>query len=173
MRAIEYLNEQKCRYEMVHHKPVYTAEQLARTKSIPSRQVAKSVTVEADGRFYLCVLPADRKIDFITLRKRLKVKQAALATEAQMAGLFEDCQVGAMAPIGNVYNLPTLMDKTLTKDKEITFLAGTHETSIRMSTEEYIRLVRPTILKFSYSVWPRRIVDPFYFDPFVDIPFGM
>jgi Ala-tRNA(Pro) deacylase len=173
MNVVEYLNEQKCKYEMVHHKPAYTAEQLARVENVPRRQVAKPVVVEADGRFLLCVLPADRKIDFMALQKHLKVKQVRLADESQMARLFEDSQVGAEAPFGNIYNLPTLIDKTLTKDKEITFLAGTHETSIRMPVEEYLRLVRPTVLKFSYSPWPRTILDPFYFDPYVDIPFGM
>lgn len=173
MNVVDFLNEQKCRYEMVHHKPAYTAEQLARVENVPSRQVAKPVVVEADGIFYLCVLPADRKIDFMALQKHLKVKQVRLADEIQMARLFENSEIGAEVPFGNLYNLPTLMDKTLTKDKEITFLAGSHETSIHISMEDYQRLARPTVLKFSYRAWPRSTLDPFYFDPYVDAPFGM
>lgn len=173
MNVVDYLNEQKCRYEMVHHKPAYTAEQLARVENVPKRQVAKPVVVEADGIFYLCVLPADRKIDFMALQKHLKVKQVRLADETQMARLFENSEIGAEVPFGNLYNLPTLMDKALIKDKEITFLAGSHETSIHLSMEDYQRLARPTVLKFSYPAWPRSMLDPFYFDPYADAFFGL
>lgn len=173
MNIVEFLNHQDCRYELLHHKPAYTAEQLARIEKIPSRQVAKPVVVEADGRFYLCVLPADRKIDFVSLQKYLKVKQVRLADENQMAQLFADSEIGAEAPFGNLYNLPTLMDKTLAKDKEITFLAGSHETSIHMTMDEYERLARPMILKFSYPAETQKMLDPYYFDPYVDIPYGM
>lgn len=173
MSLAEFLKNQNGRFELIHHKPAYTAEQLARIENIPSRQVAKPVVVEADGRFYLCVLPADRKIDFVSLQKHLKVKEVRLADEKQMAELFADSEIGAEAPFGNLYNLQTLMDKSLAKDKEITFLAGSHETSIHMSMDEYERLARPMILKFSYSSDAGRILDPYYFDPYVDIPYGM
>jgi len=172
VNVIDFLNAQNCRYELIHHKPAYTAEQLARVEQIPKRQVAKCVVVEADGRFYLCVLPADRKIDFLALQKHLKVRQVRLADEKQMAGLFADSQVGAEAPFGNLYDLPTLMDKTLARDKEITFPAGSHETSIHMTMDEYQRLARPMVFKFSYSAEMKAMLDP-YFDPYVDPPFGM
>ena len=173
MTVLEYLNQQRCRYEITHHKPAYTAEQLARLEKVPSRQVAKSVVIEADGRFYLCVLPADRKIDFASLQRHLKTDSVRLADERQMQKLFADAEIGAEAPFGNLYELPTLMDKSLQKDKEIVFLADSHETSVHLSMKEYKRLAKPVILKFSYPAQLRQVLDPFYFDPYTDNPLGI
>ncbi len=168
MNVIEYLNQQKTKYELVKHKPAYTAEQLSRVEKLPAPQIAKTVVIEADGRFYLCVLPADRKIDFLALQKHLNANQVRLADEEQMALLFLDAEVGAEAPFGNLYHLPTLLDKSLTKDKEISFLAGQHDVSIHLKMEDYLRLVQPTILKFSYPAQAERFLDPYFFDPYFD-----
>ncbi|MEJ5259103.1 MAG: YbaK/EbsC family protein [Anaerohalosphaeraceae bacterium] len=168
MKVIDYLNQQQAKYEMVRHKPAYTAEQLSRVEGLPATQVAKTVVVEADGRFYLCVLPADRKIDFAALQKHLHVQQVRLADEDQMALLFLDAEVGAEAPFGNLYHLPTLMDKSLMNGQEISFLAGKHDVSVHLKIDEYVRLVQPTILKFSYPADRERLLDPYFFDPYRD-----
>lgn len=168
MNVIDYLNQQQARYELVRHKPAYTAEQLSRVEKVPAPQVAKTVVVEADGRFFLCVLPADRKIDFLALQKHLNANQVRLADEEQMALLFLDAEVGAEAPFGNLYHLPMLLDKSLLRDKEISFPAGKHDVSIRMKMEDYLRLTEPTILKFSYPAQAERLLDPYFFDPYLD-----
>ncbi|HOT72833.1 MAG TPA: YbaK/EbsC family protein [Anaerohalosphaeraceae bacterium] len=171
MNLTEYLDTEQILYELVPHKPAYTAEQLARVENLPAPQIAKTVVVEADGRFFLCVLPADRKLDFLALQKHLKANQVRLVDEDQMALLFLDAEVGAEPPFGNLYNLPTLLDKSLAKNKEISFLAGTHNASIHMQIEDYLRLVQPTILKFSYPAQTERDLDPYFFDPFSNNPF--
>ncbi|HOQ05327.1 MAG TPA: YbaK/EbsC family protein [Anaerohalosphaeraceae bacterium] len=168
MNVIDYLNEQQTKYEVVQHKPAYTAEQLSRVEHLPAPQVAKTVVVEADGRFYLCVLPADRKIDFFALQKHLNANQVRLADEDQMALLFLDAEVGAEVPFGHLYNLPTLLDKALLRDKEISFLAGRHDVSVHMKMEDYLRLARPSVLKFSYPAQAERFLDPYFFDPYLD-----
>jgi prolyl-tRNA editing enzyme YbaK/EbsC (Cys-tRNA(Pro) deacylase) len=44
------------------------------------------------------------------------------------------------------------MDTSLEKDDHITFQAGTHEKAIRMSMDDYRKLVEPKVLNFSYRV---------------------
>ncbi len=170
MTLLEYLNAQHCDYKVTEHKPVYTAQQLAATEHISGRQVAKPVVVRADGRFYVCVLPADRKIDLYALQKHLKAKNVLLANEHEMEHLFADTELGAEPPLGNLYNLPTLMDKSLTKDKQIVFLAGSHEQSIWISMSQYRKLANPVIASFSYPASFDEIesmpFDPFFYDPY-------
>jgi len=127
MSVQEYLQQHHCGYRVTEHKPVFTAEQLAVVEHVSPRQVAKPVVVRCDGQYYLCVLPADRKIDFYAIGHHLKVKNVDLASEQEMKTLFTDSELGAEPPFGNLYNLPTLMDKTLAKDKEIVFQAGSHK----------------------------------------------
>ena len=170
MTLYEYLNEQHCAYKVTEHEPVYTAEQLATVEHVPGRKVAKPVTVWADGRFYVCVLPADRKIDLYALQKHLNAKNVRLASEPEMETLFADTELGAEPPFGNLYNLPTLMDKKLAKDREIVFQAGTHQRAVWMSMKQYKKLANPTICAFSYPASFDEIeslpFDPFFYDPY-------
>jgi Ala-tRNA(Pro) deacylase len=66
--------------------------------------------------------------------------------------LFDDCELGAEPPFGNLYDLPTIMDKALEADDHITFQAGTHEKAIRMGMDAYRKLATPRVLEFSYRV---------------------
>ncbi|MBN2512345.1 MAG: YbaK/EbsC family protein [Sedimentisphaerales bacterium] len=172
MSVLEYLNIHRSPYRVTEHKPVYSARQLARIEHVSPRQVAKPVVIEADEKLYLCVLPADRIVDLYALQHHLKAKEVKLADEQQLKAVFRDTELGAEAPLGQPYDLPVLLDKSLTKDKEVVFLAGSHRKSIWMDMEEYIRLTEPEILSFSLpdewppaSDWPG--LNPFWPDGFI------
>jgi Ala-tRNA(Pro) deacylase len=100
----------------------------------------------------MCVLSACYKIDFAALKKQLGAKSVELADEQEIGKIFEDCELGAEPPFGNLYDLPVVMDKALEKDDHITFQAGTHDKAIRMSMEDYRKLVKPKVLEFSYHM---------------------
>lgn len=172
MTVMDYLNNQGCTFRVTEHTPTFTAEQLAEAEHVPPRQVAKPVVVRTEhGGYYLCVLPADRKISLYALEQLLDQGTVQLATEEELRCLFDDAQVGAEPPLGELYHLPTLMDRTLNKDKEIVFQAGTHEKAIWMPMAEYKRLVNPRVLKFTYPAALDEIesmpLDPFFYDPFM------
>ena len=170
MTVMEYLKKQHCTYRVTEHKPAYTAEQLATAEHVSSKQVAKPVVIRADGHYYLCVLPANRKIELYAVQKHLKAKNVRLASEYEMEYLFGDSELGAEAPIGPMYDMPTLMDKKLAKDKEIVFQAGTHDQAVWMSMREYRQLAKPDVFSFSYPEAYDEIesmpFDPFYYDPY-------
>ena len=74
-----------------------------------------------------------------------------LASETEFKYLFPDCEIGAMPPFGNLYNMDVLVAEVLTEDKQIVFNAGTHTELIKMSYEDFDRLVQPKVLKFSWK----------------------
>lgn len=150
MGVTEFLDQKGVKYEIREHRPVFTAQQMASEEHAAGITVAKPVIVKADGKYYMCVLPACYKIDLDALRNQLGAKELDLADEKEMAKLFPDCALGAEPPFGNLYDLPTIMDKTLESDERILFQASTHEKAIRMGRADYQKLVQPKVLKFSY-----------------------
>jgi Ala-tRNA(Pro) deacylase len=72
-----------------------------------------------------------------------------LATEEELAQLFPDCEVGAMPPLGTLYGLPVYVDRSLIRDEEILFEAGTHSEAIRMRYWDFAALVFPTVAEFN------------------------
>ena len=152
MRVIEFLDKSAVRYEVTEHPPAFTAQQMAAAAHEPGQYVAKPVVVKADGEYMMCVLPACYKIDMGALKSQLGVKSVELAKEKEIGKIFDDCELGAEPPFGNLYDLRTIMDKTLENDDYITFQAGTHEKAIRISMDDYQKLVEPQVLEFSYHV---------------------
>lgn len=150
MRVIDFLDKSGVSYEVTEHHPTFTAQRLAAQEHEPGKYVAKAVIVNADEKTIMCVLSACYKVDLEALKSQLGAKSVELAEEKEIGKLFPDCSLGAQPPFGNLYDLPTVMDKGLEKDDHIVFQGGTHEKAIRMSMADYQKLVSPKILEFSY-----------------------
>jgi len=71
---------------------------------------------------------------------------ARLATEEELGRVFPDCELGAMPPFGNLYQMKVLMDATLLADEKIAFNAGTHRDVVHMLVEDFCRMVKPEIV---------------------------
>ena len=151
-RLQSYLDANRVPYEVVAHARAYTAHDVAQTLEVPGNLVAKVVIVKADSYFVMSVLPATWRVDLNRLRDVLEAGDVRLATEAEIASLFPDCQVGAMPPFGNLYGLEVYVADGLTEDDEIAFNAGSFTELVRMSYGDFERLVQPTVLRFAVGV---------------------
>lgn len=147
-RLIDFLKQNKVRYEVLHHPEAFTAQELAAIEHVKGRNHAKVVMVKADGDKMMAVLPADRRLD-LTKFKKATGRRAALATEADFKDLFPDCAVGTMPPFGSLYDVPTYVDESLAGDEFIVFEAGTHQDAIKMAYGDYTRLAKPTVAEFA------------------------
>ncbi|KPK74370.1 MAG: hypothetical protein AMJ79_14340 [Phycisphaerae bacterium SM23_30] len=152
MQVTEYLDKNKIKYQVCSHRPTFTAQHMAAEEHVPGMDVAKPVLVQADGKYYMCVLPACCKVDLDKLRTQLDAGDVHLATEKEMAKIFPDCELGAEPPFGSMFNLETLMDKSLGADGYIVCQAGSHEQAVRLDLEDYKKLTQPRILEFCYHL---------------------
>ena len=149
-RLKEFLDSRKIKYMVIQHSPAYTSLEIAAMAKIPGKEIAKTVIVTADGRKAMVVVPASHMVDFISLRTFMNVEQVELAGEQQFKDLFPDCEVGAMPPFGNLFNLEVIVADSLAEDEMIAFNAGTHKELIRMSFRDFAELAKPKITKCSF-----------------------
>ena len=150
MQVMEFLDQAGVEYEIREHPPVFSAQGLAATEHEHGKYVAKPVVVRADHRYIMCVLPAPQKIDLGKLKEQLDAESVELASEEEIGKLFPDCELGAEPPFGNLYDLPTVIEKRLEPDDHILFQAGTHAQAIRMDMADYRKLVEPNVLDFTF-----------------------
>jgi Ala-tRNA(Pro) deacylase len=150
-RLQSYLDTNKIPYEVVSHPKAYTAHDVAQTLDVPGKLVAKVVMVKADEYFVMTVLPSTWRVDLRRLRDVLEARDVRLATEAECANLFPDCQVGTMPPFGNLYGVEVYVDQFLTEDESIVFEAGTYVGAIKLRYKDFADLVRPKIAAFHYE----------------------
>ena len=150
-RLQSYLDTNKIPYEVVSHPKVYTAHDVAQSLDVPGNLVAKVVMVKADGYFVMTVLPSTWRVDLKRLRDVLDAREVRLATEAEIANLFPDCQVGAMPPFGNLYGVEVYVDQLLTEDESIVFEAGTYIGAMKLRYKDFVALVRPKVAAFHHE----------------------
>ncbi len=146
---IEFLDRERVKYVVISHSPAFTAHEVAATAHIPAERVAKTVMVKVDGKMAMAVVPASHMIDFRHLRDAIGAKRVELATEAEFQNLFAVCELGAMPPFGNLYNMDVYVSEWLREDVEIAFNAGSHRELVKMSYADFDRLVAPKVLQFS------------------------
>jgi len=95
----------------------------------------------------MVVVPGSKHVDFRALKAAAGATEVVLAHEHQFAHVFPDCEVGAMPPFGNLYNLPVYVDASLAEDAEIAFNAGSHRELLRLAYGDFAKLVKPRIVK--------------------------
>jgi len=144
-----FLNENHAEYTHTVHPIAYTAREVALAEHLPAREVAKTVVIHGDSGYHMLVLPASKLVDFQELRIALGLSHARMVPETELNRLFPDCELGAMPPVGNLYGMPVYLDSVLASEDVITFNAGTHRDVVHMSTAEFRRLVRPTIVSLA------------------------
>lgn len=142
----DFLDNHHVRYMSISHSPTYTAQEIAAAAHISGKQVAKTVIVKVGTQLAMVVLPATEHVNFSELRDLTGAKEVDLARESDFKGKFPECEVGAMPPFGNLYGLPVYVSSDLVAQEQIAFNAGSHSELIKMSYQDFERLVKPKVI---------------------------
>ncbi len=145
----DFLNSKNIKYVTISHTTAYTANEIAASAHLPGKELAKTVMVKIDGKMTMSVLPASYKVEFDLLQEASGASKVELASEQEFEDMFPGCEIGAMPPFGNLYEMEVFVDKSLCEDEEIAFNAGSHTELIRLSYKDFEGLVKPKVVKFS------------------------
>ena len=148
----DFLDENHMKYITMIHSKAYTSQEIAAILHVPGKMFAKTVILKSENGYLMAVLPATHKVNFDLFRQVSHTREIKLATEEEFESLFPKCEIGAMPPFGNIYELPLYVDSELTKDIDICFNATTHSEVIKMKYEDYERLAKPIIGTFGEHI---------------------
>ena len=56
-----------------------------------------------------------------------------------------------MPPFGNLYDMEVFVAEVLTKNEKIAFNAGSHTELMKLNYEDFEKLVKPKVFKFSWK----------------------
>ena len=154
-QLLDCLNQNKVEYEILHHAEAVTAQRIAEAEHVKGRHQTKVVMIRSGDQHLMVVLPADHHIDLEKV-ERVLGKTVSLDKENEFKSLFPDSATGAMPPFGNLYGLPTYVDKRLAEQDYIVFEAGTHTDAIKMSYRDYEKIVKPKIGDLAIKLHPMK-----------------
>jgi len=146
-----FLDMNGVRFVTIKHSNAYTSQEIAASAHVSGREFAKTVMIRIGDKMAMAVLSASYQIDFGLLREIFRDKTISIAPETEFKNSFPDCEPGAMPPFGNLYGMEVYVDEVLTADREIAFNAGSHSEIIRLSYEDFARLVKPKVFRFSWK----------------------
>lgn len=141
-----YLNDKQIKYAVIAHSPAFTAQEVAQSAHISGNQVAKTVVLKVNGKLCMLVLPASDYVDLQSLKKLVGNDDIELATESDFKDKFPGCEVGAIPPFGNLYDMDVYMSDSLSKHNQLAFSAGNYSELIQLDSKDYQSLVNPQVL---------------------------
>ena len=157
-KILKYLEDNKYKYEVVEHKTTYTAWDTAQTEKIKPQEVAKALILKIDNDYALALVPANRNLDKKKLlgiinaaRKKAKLKACKKIDFAKEAWMKKNIpgKVGATPPFAKVLKINIYIDSLLAKNKRIYLGSGEYTLSIRVSTNQYLKVEKPVKGNFS------------------------
>jgi Ala-tRNA(Pro) deacylase len=169
----KFLKENKIKYEPIEHRIVYTAFDKAKTLRIPEKIVGKTLTLKIDpiGKpsasygaskgYALVLIPANKNLDkkkflkvankwqssrCLTPDVKHKIKRADFVTEAWIKKNLKGVKVGAVPPFGNLWRLPTFIDRSLIHQPKIIVAGGDWRNSIKISPSVFKKAIPDVII---------------------------
>jgi Ala-tRNA(Pro) deacylase len=135
-----HLEQRGAAYDLVPHPHTETSMDTAAAAHVPGDGLAKAVTLKDGDRSLLMVVPSDYHVHLGRLHHALG-REVGLATEAELAEIFPDCDVGAVPPVGAAFGLDTLVDRRMLEQPEVWFESGDHETLVHVSGDTFRSLL--------------------------------
>jgi len=141
MTQERFLVQRKAEYDLLLHPHTGSSRETAAAARVPEDHIAKAVVVKAGADYAIVIIPASRWLQMAELRKELG-RDLQLATEDEIAQLFNDCEPGAVPPLGPAYGVETLLDEVLSSLDDVYFEAGDHQQLVRIRGEGFQDLLR-------------------------------
>lgn len=141
----DFLDSHKVKYVSSTHSPAFTSQEIAAAAHVSGRQLAKTVIIKMDGKLAMVVVPANSQVNFAKLKESIG-SMADLAAESEFKDKFAGCEVGAMPPFGNLYDMPVYVSNLVSQQDNIVFNAGSHSELMQVAYRDFERLVKPKIV---------------------------
>lgn len=139
-RLREYLANAEVTYDVVTHPHSASSTRTAQVAHVTGERLAKTVVLHDDQGHLLVVVPSTHRVELDTLGRLLN-RRLNLATESEIGELFDDCELGAVPPVGAAYGLKVMLDESLAAQPEVYFEAGDHRELLHVSAEAFGKLM--------------------------------
>jgi len=136
----DYLDSAGVAYDLVKHPYAVSSMHIADKAHVSGEDVAKAVVLNDGVSHVLAVVPATHYVELDKMQERYN-RHMSLASEADIQGLFVDCDMGAVPPIGLAYGLEVIFDNSLYDCEDVYFEAGDHTDLVHVTGREFMNLL--------------------------------
>ncbi len=136
-------------YRALQHEPTLTSEDSARVRGEELRIGGKALVLKVGERCDVFVLSAACKLDSAAVKKHFGAKKLRFVSAAELHDLT-GLVPGAVPPFGQpILPFDLYVDPSILANPRIAFNAGSLTHSLILSVDDYVRVARPTIVRFA------------------------
>ena len=147
-KILSIFKENNVTYQLYEHEPVYTSQEAAKIRGVELKTGCKSMVLKTkDGKFVLANVSANKKIDLKKLERMLDRKLSFASKEEVLQ--TTNCESGSVPPFGKLFGLPTFLDESVLENDFVNFNIGMLTRSVKISKQDLLKVMDPTISKFS------------------------
>ncbi|MQA11384.1 MAG: YbaK/prolyl-tRNA synthetase associated domain-containing protein [Pseudonocardiaceae bacterium] len=144
------LDASGARYRLIEHPPEGRTEIVSGYRGNAVEQAAKCLVVlvklgKRTSKYFLAVVPGDRKIDLDRLKQLAGGSYVAFAS-TDKAETLAGSPSGTILPFSFHPDLELVADPALTEQPEIFFNAARLDRSLALRTEDYLRIAQPRLV---------------------------
>jgi Ala-tRNA(Pro) deacylase len=139
-RLGEHLAKTGVAFDLTSHPWTASSNRAAQAAHVTGERVAKAVVLHDDQGYVVAVVPSTHRLELDSLQRFLD-RRMNLATEGEIVKLFDDCELGAVPPVGAAYGLDVVVDESLTGQPDIYFEGGDHRSLVHVSGADFAALM--------------------------------
>lgn len=136
----EHLNRKGVMYDVLNHPHSRSSLESARLARVPPGQVAKGVLTHDGENYLLCVIPSNHRLSISSLNESMN-GNFTLVSEHRLGEFFDDCEIGAIPALGQIYGLHVLWDEALVNTDDLYIESGDHENLIHVTRSGFMELM--------------------------------
>ena len=136
----EHLNRKGVMYDVLNHPHSRSSLESARLARVPPGQVAKGVLTHDGENYLLCVIPSNHRLSISSLNESMN-GNFTLVSEHRLGEFFDDCEIGAIPALGQIYGLHVLWDEALVSTDDLYIESGDHENLIHVTRSGFMELM--------------------------------
>lgn len=149
-----YLDKKGVPYEVLRHKEVYLAKDLAKACKVKEQEIVKVLLMKSDkGKVFGALLPANLMVKLKRIRAKIGATDLVMLNEKEMRGAT-GCPPGAAPALMGMFGLSAFLDPELLKRSKVVFRGGSYTESIRIPATNLEKLTGAEVLPFSVKPSP-------------------
>lgn len=138
-----YLTEHEVEFEPIPHPKTASSRETAHAAHVREDHIAKAVIIKDKQGFAMVVIPGSNWVKLEAINEELG-RDFELAEEAEAEALFNDCQPGAVPPLGPAYGIETYVDEQLMSLANVFFEGGDHTHLVQVNGRGFHELLKGT-----------------------------
>ena len=103
--------------------------------------IVKSLLIKIENDFLLCLVSGDKRCSLSKLKKISEKKNIRMASADEVKSQT-GYTIGGVSPVGHINNIPTFVDKSLSRFKDIFAAAGHPNVIFKINYEKLIQITK-------------------------------